>query len=92
MLLPQHHLSVSPAYRYIIYRCPDGRSLILKRPVQFTSMTDLTPILNELLKSHDARPTANASLTLQNIDEFLKEAYRIVSRDDGILLYLADHL
>jgi hypothetical protein len=42
-------------------------------------MTDLTPILNELLKSYDARPTANPSLTLQNIDEFLKEAYRIVS-------------
>lgn len=42
-------------------------------------MTDLTPVLNELLKSHDARPTASPSLTLQNIDEFLKEAYRIVS-------------
>jgi syntaxin 18 len=42
-------------------------------------MTDLTPILNELLKSHDARPTIDPSLALQNIDEFLKEAYRIVS-------------
>jgi hypothetical protein len=41
-------------------------------------MTDLTPLLNELLMSHDAPPTANPSLTLQNIDEFLKEAYRIV--------------
>ena len=41
-------------------------------------MTDLTPIFNELLKSHNARPTADPSLTLQNIDEFLKEAYRIV--------------
>jgi syntaxin 18 len=46
-------------------------------------MTDLTPIFNELLKSHDARPTADPSLTLQNIDVFLKEAYRIV----GILTY-----
>jgi len=42
-------------------------------------MTDLTPILNELLKNHDARPTVDPSLALQNIDEFLKEAYRIVS-------------
>jgi hypothetical protein len=42
-------------------------------------MTDLTPILNELLKSHDGRPTIDPSLALQNIDEFLKEAYRIVS-------------
>jgi syntaxin 18 len=42
-------------------------------------MTDLTPILNELLKNHDARPTANPTLSLKNIDEFLKEAYRIVS-------------
>lgn len=41
-------------------------------------MTDLTPILNELLKSHDAPPTIDPSLALRNIDEFLKEAYRIV--------------
>ncbi|KAL2070562.1 hypothetical protein VTL71DRAFT_13588 [Oculimacula yallundae] len=40
-------------------------------------MTDLTPILNELLKSHDARPTADPSLSLQNINNFLKEAYEI---------------
>ncbi|CZS88829.1 hypothetical protein WAI453_010595 [Rhynchosporium graminicola] len=40
-------------------------------------MTDLTPILNDLLKSHDARPTADPSLSLQNIDSFLKEAYEI---------------
>jgi syntaxin 18 len=42
-------------------------------------MTDLTPVLNDLLKSHDARPTVDPSLSLKNIDEFLKEAYRIVS-------------
>lgn len=41
-------------------------------------MTDLTPILNELLKSHNAPPTIDPSLALRNIDEFLKEAYRIV--------------
>lgn len=42
-------------------------------------MTDLTPVLNELLKSHDARPTVDPALSLKTIDEFLKEAYRIVS-------------
>ena len=42
-------------------------------------MTDLTPVFNELLKKHDAQPTVNPDLTIQNIDEFLKEAYRIVS-------------
>lgn len=41
-------------------------------------MTDLTPLLNEELKRRDASPTIDPSLSLQNIDEFLKEAYRIV--------------
>ncbi len=41
-------------------------------------MKDLTPLLNEALKRHGARPTADPSLSLQHIDEFLKEAYRIV--------------
>lgn len=48
-------------------------------------MTDLTPLLNELLKSHDAKPTANPALSLDNIDQFLKEAYRIV-RDPRLYL------
>lgn len=42
-------------------------------------MTDLTPILNELLKGYDARPTADPAITLRNLDGFLKEAYEIVS-------------
>lgn len=41
-------------------------------------MTDLTPELSQLLKGLNAPLTADPSLTLQNIDEFLKEAYRIV--------------
>lgn len=40
-------------------------------------MTDRSKELNELLKSKDAPPIRE--LTFQNIDEFLKEAYRIVS-------------
>lgn len=41
-------------------------------------MADLTPIFNDLLKQHNAGPTASPTVTLQNIDSFLKEAYRIV--------------
>ncbi|PSS10802.1 hypothetical protein M430DRAFT_44936 [Amorphotheca resinae ATCC 22711] len=51
-------------------------------------MTDLTPVLNELLKSHDARPTANPSLSLQHIDAFLTEAYRINSHIASLNTYL----
>ncbi|KUJ16496.1 snare protein syntaxin-like protein 18/UFE1 [Mollisia scopiformis] len=40
-------------------------------------MTDITPLLNQLLKSHDAPPTADPALTLAHIDSFLKEAYEI---------------
>jgi syntaxin 18 len=45
-----------------------------------TTMTDITPDLNEQLKGRNAPPTRDPSLTLQSIDEFLKEAYRIVCR------------
>lgn len=41
-------------------------------------MTDITPEFNKLLMGLNAPPTIDPSLTLQNIDEFLKEAYRIV--------------
>ncbi|KAG9231939.1 snare protein syntaxin-like protein 18/UFE1 [Amylocarpus encephaloides] len=51
-------------------------------------MTDLTPLLNELLKSHNARPTAKPELTRQSIDEFLKEAYRINSHIASLNVYL----
>jgi hypothetical protein len=40
-------------------------------------MTDITPALNDLLKSHNAPPT---TLSVRQLDEFLKEAYRIVLR------------
>ncbi|KAH8913031.1 hypothetical protein BR93DRAFT_949061 [Coniochaeta sp. PMI_546] len=39
-------------------------------------MTDLTPAFNELLKEREARPTRR-SYDINNINEFLKEAYRI---------------
>ncbi|RDW69600.1 T-snare protein-3 [Coleophoma cylindrospora] len=51
-------------------------------------MTDLTPVFNELLKKHDARPTANPALSLENIDQFLKEAYRINAHIASLNTYL----
>ncbi|KAM3074602.1 hypothetical protein ACMFMG_008032 [Clarireedia jacksonii] len=53
-------------------------------------MSDLTPVLNDLLKSHNAPPTADPSLTLQNLDGFLKEAYRINSHIASLNRYLKD--
>lgn len=41
-------------------------------------MSDVTPAFNMLLKKHEA-PAAKASFNPDKIDEFLKEAYRIVS-------------
>ncbi|KAF7869906.1 hypothetical protein EAF04_004690 [Stromatinia cepivora] len=53
-------------------------------------MTDITPEFNKLLKELNAPPTADPSLTLQNIDEFLKEAYRINSHIASLNSYLRD--
>lgn len=39
---------------------------------------DLTPIFNEFLASHESRPVEPHIFRLQDLDEFLKEAYRIV--------------
>ncbi|KAI9644906.1 hypothetical protein NHQ30_006940 [Ciborinia camelliae] len=53
-------------------------------------MTDLTPEFNRLLKELNAPSIADPSLTLQNIDEFLKEAYRINSHIASLNSYLRD--
>ncbi len=42
-------------------------------------MTDLTPLFNEALKKHNAPPARKVAPSLQHLDEFLKEAYIIVS-------------
>lgn len=39
---------------------------------------DLTPIFNESLRAHDARPVQSHEFDIDNIDSFLREAYRIV--------------
>lgn len=45
----------------------------------FSNMTDLTPLLNELLKGHDAPPAVSHPLSVEKLNSFLKEAYTIVS-------------
>jgi hypothetical protein len=42
-------------------------------------MSNLTPTFNELLEQRDA-PPAQRSFNVDNINNFLKEAYRIVRR------------
>ncbi|KAJ0338292.1 hypothetical protein COL154_012780 [Colletotrichum chrysophilum] len=41
---------------------------------------DITPLFNELLRKHNAPPVTEKKLSLEAIDGFLKEAYRIVGR------------
>ncbi|KAI0021604.1 snare-complex protein syntaxin-18 N-terminus-domain-containing protein [Xylariomycetidae sp. FL0641] len=41
-------------------------------------MTDITPLFNGFLKQHEAAPTKRA-FSLESLDDFLKEAYRINS-------------
>lgn len=42
-------------------------------------MTDITPILNEALKKRGALVIVSRRGRHKNVDEFLKEAYRIVA-------------
>ncbi|KAK7751367.1 hypothetical protein SLS62_006623 [Diatrype stigma] len=42
-------------------------------------MTDITPIFNGFLKGHEAPPARRKSFSLDNLDDFLKEAYKIRS-------------
>lgn len=41
-------------------------------------MTDLTPLFNQALAKRHAPAVANCPLSTEHLDEFLKEAYRIV--------------
>lgn len=41
-------------------------------------MTDISPLVNELLKSHDAGIVRRRPYSLQTLNGFLKEAYTIV--------------
>jgi hypothetical protein len=39
---------------------------------------DITPIFNQVLAKHDARPIEPHKFRLEALDDFVKEAYRIV--------------
>lgn len=39
---------------------------------------NITPVFNQVLASHDAQPVEPYVFRVENLDEFLKEAYRIV--------------
>lgn len=39
---------------------------------------DITPVLNQVLITHDAAPIEPHVFRVEDLDEFLKEAYRIV--------------
>jgi len=39
---------------------------------------DITPIFNQVLAQHDARPVESYKFRVSDLDEFVKEAYRIV--------------
>jgi hypothetical protein len=58
---------------------PRGRSSFdaSKLRVHCTTM-DITPIFNQVLLKHNARPIEPYVFRIQDVDEFLKEAYRIV--------------
>jgi hypothetical protein len=39
---------------------------------------DITPIFSQVLVTHDAQPVEPYVFRVEDLDEFLKEAYRIV--------------
>lgn len=39
---------------------------------------DITPIFNQVLVKHDGKPVEPYVFRVEDLDEFLKEAYRIV--------------
>lgn len=39
---------------------------------------DITPIFNEVLRRHDAQPVEPYVFRVEDLEEFVKEAYRIV--------------
>jgi hypothetical protein len=47
------------------------------RALDCTTM-DITPVFNQVLAKHDAKPVEPYIFRVEDLDEFLKEAYRIV--------------
>jgi len=44
----------------------------------YSTTMDITPVFNQALAEHDANPIRPYEFRLQDLDEFVKEAYRIV--------------
>ena len=59
------------------HRCPHHQASASTRPNPDGAM-DLTPVFNQVLAAHDSRPVEPHVFRIQDLDEFLKEAYRIV--------------
>jgi hypothetical protein len=54
---------------------------------------DLVPTFNELLKQRESPPVRLHVFNLEEVDEFLKEAYRIVRSSPTCMTnYSADHV
>jgi hypothetical protein len=51
--------------------------LASKAKVQYNTM-DITPVFNQVLAKHNGRPVEPHVFRAEDLDEFLKEAYRIV--------------
>ena len=53
---------------------------------------DVTPIFNEVLRRHDGRPVEPYVFRVEDLEEFVKEAYRIVGHVARNMLedYLTD--
>ncbi|KAF2201546.1 hypothetical protein GQ43DRAFT_463085 [Delitschia confertaspora ATCC 74209] len=49
---------------------------------------DLSPVFNEVLRKHDACPVEKPAFRVQDLDEFLKEAYRIRTHIADLHKYL----
>lgn len=61
----------------IVIRHFQGSSMPPSFSVPSTTM-DITPIFNQVLGTHDARPVEVYIFRVEDLDEFVKEAYRIV--------------
>jgi hypothetical protein len=56
----------------IVILCQQASSVL-----KCTTM-DITPVFNQVLATHDAQPVEPYVFRVEDLDEFVKEAYRIV--------------
>lgn len=51
---------------------------LASKDVNAGNTMNITPVFNQVLASHNAQPVGPYVFRVENLDEFLKEAYRIV--------------